>query len=64
MVKNIKNICDDINDLQFNDIKNNIIFKFVIRNKIRYNKQNNKILFDLNQLNENQLNDLNNLLIN
>lgn len=61
---NISHIRDEINDLEFNNLKNNIIFKFIIKNKILYTKNNNKIFFDLNLLNETQLNDLNNLLIN
>jgi hypothetical protein len=59
----IKIICDNINDLQFNDKKNVELFKFIVNSKINYSKSNNKIFFDLNQLNENQLQNINNILI-
>jgi hypothetical protein len=60
---NINQINGYINDLPFNDVKINQIFKYIVKNKILYNRQSNNIFFDLNQLNQNQIIDINNILI-
>jgi len=57
-------ITDTINELPFNHKKQTEIFKFIIKNKIRHNRQHNKIFFDINILTEKQLEILNNILIN
>ena len=60
---NISQINDCINDLPFNDIKINQIFKYIVKNKILYTKQNNNIFFDLQLLTQSQIEDINNILI-
>ena len=47
---NIRIICDNINDLQFNDKKNIELFKFIVNSKINYSKSNNKIFFDVDDI--------------
>jgi len=56
-------IYDKIDKLPFNDVKTLELFKYIVNSKIKFSKQNNKIFFDINSLNENQLNGINNILI-
>jgi hypothetical protein len=56
-----KNIVDRINNL--NSRRCNLkIFKIIYNNKINYSKNDNGIFFNINNLNNNQLSEINNIL--
>jgi len=51
-------LLEKINNLKYNSEISINIFRYIHKNNILYSHNNNNIFFDINQLNDHQLNDL------